>query len=114
MTDVYDGVVDTPGAPPAPLPAMVEATAAFAQRMPTQRIIDLIQRVEGGSFGDLVQAQPFRVIAFRALLRDYPDHDPTSLWLHSYDVEVQLDEVPVDPTSSGLTTTSPRSAVTGD
>ena len=47
MTDVYDGnaevLVDA-----TPLPTMVRISTAFAQRMPTQRIIDTVERIEHG------------------------------------------------------------------
>jgi hypothetical protein len=50
-------------------------------------------------------------VAFRALVRDHPDRDPTSLWLHAYDVEVDVSEA--DPTNGKPSTTWPPSATTG-
>jgi hypothetical protein len=91
-----------------PLPGFVSVTQAFTSRMPTQRVQDTITRIEGGTFGDLIQAQPFRVVAFRALLRDFPGRDETSLWMHSYDVEVEINEP--DPTN-GNAPTPPLSSV---
>ena len=93
------------------LPVEVSVTQAFATRMPTQRVIDAVERAEGGTFGELVQHQPFRIVAFRALLRDFPDYDLTALWLHSYDVEVEIETV--DPTSPNGTTPAPPSAAIG-
>ena len=96
----------------APLPTLVLVSPAFAERMPTQRVIDAVTRVEGGRFGDIVREQPFRVVAFRALMRDYPGRDLASLWLHSYDVEVEIDAV--DPTTALGRMLAPPSAATGD
>jgi hypothetical protein len=93
------------------LPTLVSVTQAFAQRMPTQRVIDAVERAESDSFGQMVQRQPFRIVAFRALLRDFPDRDVTSLWLHAYDVEVAIEEV--DPTLNGSPIPVPPSATTG-
>jgi hypothetical protein len=96
---------------PDALPGVVTVTQAFSTRMPTQRVQDTITRAEGGTFGQLIQTQPFRVVAFRALLRDFPDRDPTSLWLHAYDVEVEVAEP--DPTNGNSPTPAPPSVVTG-
>jgi hypothetical protein len=94
-----------------PLPLLVEVTASFAARMPSQRIIDLLKRLEPDvTFTQLIEDQPPRLMAFRALRRDYPDRDPTSLWLHAYDVEVAVTDV--DPTSGKLPTSLPSSAPT--
>jgi hypothetical protein len=79
------------------LPTLVSVTQSFAARMPTQRVIDAVERAESNSFTEMVNRQPFRIVAFRALLRDYPDRDVTSLWLHAYDVEVAIADV--DPTN---------------
>lgn len=80
-----------------PLPMNVQVTDAFNKRLPSQRIIDQLAKMEGLDFGDLARTQPFRLIAFRALLRDYPLRDQTSLWMHAYDVEV--DVIELDPTN---------------
>jgi len=91
-----------------PLPTTVRVTESFSRRMPTQRVIDAVQHAEGGTpFGELIQHQPFRVVAFRALLRDFPDRDTTSLWLHSYDVEVEV--VEANPTNGDSPTLAPPS-----
>jgi hypothetical protein len=75
------------------LPDIVTVTQSFAARMPTQRVIDAVQHAEGGGdFAEIVQRQAFRVVAFRALMRDHPGRDVTSLWMHSYDVEVEIAE----------------------
>ncbi|HEV7535580.1 MAG TPA: hypothetical protein VGP90_08095 [Acidimicrobiia bacterium] len=92
------------------LPTLVRVSQAFSQRLPTQRVQDTLTRLEGGTMGELLQTQPFRVVAFRALLRDHPDRDPTSLWLHAYDVEVEV--VEADPTNGSSPTPAPPSAAT--
>jgi hypothetical protein len=80
-------------APEVALPTLIGVSTAFSSRLPSQRVMDLLARAEGGvSFGELAQSQPFRIVAFRALLRDFPERDPTSLWLHAYDVEVEVAE----------------------
>jgi len=94
-----------------PLPTLVTVTQAFSSRMPSQRVQDTVTRIEGGSFGDLIQAQPFRVIAFRKLMADFPGRDTTSLWAHAYDVEVEVKDV--DPTSNGSPTPAAPSSGTG-
>jgi hypothetical protein len=94
-----------------PLPTTVQVTQAFSTRMPTQRVIDAVEHAEGGRFGELIQTQPFRVVAFRALMRDFPDRDITSLWLHSYDVEVEI--VEANPTNGHGLTLAPPSGPTG-
>jgi hypothetical protein len=93
------------------LPDVVAVTQSFANRMPTQRIIDAVEHAEGGEFGDIIQHQPFRVVAFRALLRDNPARDITSLWMHSYDVEVEI--VEANPTSGVSPTPVQPSAGSG-
>jgi len=94
-----------------PLPDTVFATQAFIARLPSQRILDLLKRLEPDHpFGELIEDQPPRLIAFRALLRDYPDRDPTSLWMHAYDVEVAL--IDVDPTNGNALMPLPPSALT--
>jgi len=91
-----------------PLPELVEVTQAFIGRLPSQRIIDLLAKLEPGTkFAELMENQPPRMIAFRALLRDFPGRDPTSLWMHAYDVEVAL--VEVDPTNGSGPKLSPPS-----
>jgi hypothetical protein len=96
-----------------PLPGLVTISKSFSNRLPSQRQLDQLARLEPGmDFGELARTQPFRLMAFRALMRDYPDRDPTSLWLHAYDVEV--DVLDVDPTNGKSPTASPLSATTGD
>jgi hypothetical protein len=94
-----------------PLPLTVPATDSFAKRIPTQRVIDAVEKAEGVRFSETIQHQPLRVVAFRALLRDYPDRDVTSLWLHSYDVEVEIIES--NPTNGTSPTLAPPSADSG-
>jgi hypothetical protein len=95
-----------------PLPTVVKVTRAFTQRLPSQRIIDLVVRLEPGRpFPEIAADQAFRLIAMRRLLEEFPDRDPTSLWLHSYDVEV--DVVDSDPFLNGSPTPTPLSADTG-
>jgi hypothetical protein len=99
MTDEIDNTA---------LPELVNCTQAFIARLPSQRVIDLLTKLEPGSnFGQLMETQPPRMIAFRKLLLDFPLRDPASLWLHAYDVEVGIIEV--DPTVSNGQTTSPPS-----
>jgi hypothetical protein len=94
------------------LPTVISASQAFTTRLPSQRLIDLLARLEQDvPFPELAQNQPFRLIAFRKLLEDHPERDPTSLWLHAYDVEVDIAEA--DPTPSSGPTPTPPSALTG-
>lgn len=94
-----------------PLPVLVTVTQAFSSRLPSQRVLDLIDKLEGIGFADLVQTQAFRIVAFRALIRDYPNRDTTSLWLHAYEVEVEITEE--NFTNGKLPMPAPDSAVTG-
>ncbi|HEY2303003.1 MAG TPA: hypothetical protein VGH66_13985 [Acidimicrobiales bacterium] len=97
---------------PQALPTTVQVSRAFTQRLPSQRIIDLVCRLEPGrTFPEIAADQAFRLIAFRKLVEDHPGSDETSLWLHSYDVEV--DVVEADPTWNGGPTATPLSAATG-
>lgn len=85
------------------LPTTITVTQSFIARLPSQRNIDLLARLEPGiKFGQLMEDQPSRMIAFRALMRDHPDRDPTSLWLHAYDCEVAIEDV--DPTNGSVPT----------
>jgi hypothetical protein len=93
---------------PEPLPTLVRVSLAFSQRMPSQRVLDLMSRLEGAEFTALATTQPFRIIAFRALLRDYPERDPSSMWLHAYDVEVEVEQP--NPTNGSTPTASLGSA----
>ena len=93
------------------LPVLVTVSQAFSSRLPSQRVLDLIDKYEGIGFSDLVQTQPFRIVAFRALMRDYPERDTSSLWMHAYDVEVEITEE--NPTNGKLPTPAPGSAVSG-
>jgi hypothetical protein len=98
---------------PDALPVVMTVTQSFASRMPTQRVIDAVEHAEGGAgFGDIVQRQPFRVVAFRALMRQFPARDVTSLWLHAYDVEVEITEV--NPTNGAEPMPVLPSGGTGD
>ena len=94
-----------------PLPTEVSVTQSFIARLPSQRILDLLARLEPGQkFGELIEAQPPRLIAFRSLLKQFPNRDAASLWLHAYDVEVVI--VEVDPTNGSAPSSSPGSALT--
>jgi hypothetical protein len=107
------GADELAAAAQVPLPALVTVTQAFSARLPSQRILDLMARAEPDiAFGDLAATQPFRIVAFRALLRDFPGRDPTSLWLHAYDVEVEVADI--NPTNRPSPTPAPGSATTGD
>jgi hypothetical protein len=94
-----------------PLPLLVRVTSGFSARLPSQRLLDMLLRIEPVGFKEIAETQPFRLVAFRALLRDFPNRDPTSLWLHAYDVEVEVEDV--DPTGAPSATPSPPSAGTG-
>ncbi|HEY2303169.1 MAG TPA: hypothetical protein VGH66_14820 [Acidimicrobiales bacterium] len=102
-------MTETNGAAVA-LPTLVSVTMDFNRRLPAQRFLDLLARVEPVPFPQLSESQPFRLVAFRALMRDYPDRDPTSLWMHAYDCEVQI--VDEDPTLPSSPTPEPLSAAT--
>jgi hypothetical protein len=98
--------------PLGPLPARVTVTRAMLQRVvPPQRLQDEVTKLEGRPYREVYEAQPFRCEAFRVLLHDWPLRDPTSLWLHAYDVEVELAEE--DPTNGNSPTPGLRSAATG-
>jgi hypothetical protein len=98
-----------------PLPEVVTATMAeleaFARRLPSARISDQLDKL-GTSFTELctTDAGKERYAAWRLLLRDWPDRDATSLWLHSWFVEIEVTEL--DPTERGSPTASPASAPT--
>jgi hypothetical protein len=97
-----------------PLPSIVYVSQAFSARLPSQRVLDLLTKLEGVGFGELATTAPFRIVAFRALLNEYPARDPASLWAHAYDVEVEVAEG-VDPTAMNgkSTTPAPDSADSG-
>ena len=107
--DPFDELLQSPSSDA--LPMLVSISAAFNARLPSQRVLDLLAKIEGLSFGDLASQQPFRIVAFRALLRDFPQRDPTSLWMHAYDVEVQIEDL--DPTSGGSLMPVPPSVTSG-
>jgi hypothetical protein len=96
-----------------PLPDTVTCTMAeleaFARRLPSARISDQLDRL-GTSFGELVatDAGKERYAAFRLLMRDWPERDITSLWLHSWFVEIEVTQM--DPTPAAPPTASPPSA----
>ena len=94
------------------LPTLVHVTQSFCARLPSQRLLDQIRHCEpGATFAEIAETQPFRIVAFRALVRDHPGRDVTSLWAHAYDVEVDVAEV--DPTNGKQPTLSPPSAGIG-
>lgn len=93
------------------LPLIVECSTAFAGRLPSQRVLDAISSQEIAQFGELAQTQPFRITAFRVLLRDFPDREPAELWRHAYDVEVEV--VDADPFGGMSPTLGRSSATTG-
>ena len=74
------------------LPTVVAVNEGFARRWPSPRLQHVIRDVEGMPFQQVIGDDPSRVTAFRALVRDFPDYDLTALWLHSYDVEVDVVE----------------------
>jgi hypothetical protein len=96
-----------------PLPLVVAVTKSFQSRIPSQRVLDLMRKVaNGASLGEIGEEQPSQMTAFRVLLRDFPERDPTSLWMHAYDVEVEVTDL-LDPTSGTFTTPARSSADTG-
>lgn len=105
--------VDVDPADVGELPTLVHVTQAFTRRLPTQRVVDTLAKLDASPFGELLNRQTSRVLAFRVLLRDHPRRDPASLWLHAYDVDVEVDEQPVDPTSLPGPTPGPVSLPTG-
>jgi hypothetical protein len=95
-----------------PLPTRVTVTRAMLQRVvPPQRLQDEITKLEGRPYRDVYEAQPFRCEAFRVLQHDHPLRDPASLWLHAYDVEVEMAEE--DPTNGNSPKLGPPSVATG-
>jgi hypothetical protein len=108
----FDDLEEQAAAAQVELPTLLHVTTAFSARLPSQRVMDTLARCEPGTtFGDLAERQPFRIVAFRALLRDYPQRDVQSLWMHAYDVEVQVDDV--NPTNGKSPMPAPDSAATG-
>jgi hypothetical protein len=95
-----------------PLPDVVKVPIAFVTRMPSQRIVELLERIEPTPIGELMTHQQSRICAFRKLVAEHPHRDPTSLWMHAYDVEIEVADA-LDPTRAAITTTAPPSAVTG-
>jgi hypothetical protein len=93
-----------------PLPSTIRTSLSFVTRLPAQRVLDLLAKLDPTPFGELQASQPSRVVAFRLLLRDHPHRDPSSLWLAAYDVEVELADA--DPTSELAPTPWPPSART--
>jgi hypothetical protein len=111
MTDLAE--LNGAGADLGPLPTVMTVSGAFSRRAPSERVSDLLVKYEPGysDLGELIKAHPFRVIAFRALLKEFPLRDPGSLWMHAYDVELEIEEA--DPTAGGSPTIGPLSASTG-
>jgi hypothetical protein len=94
-----------------PLPSLVKVTQSFVARLPSQRLLDELRHFEPNlNFAELAENQPFRIVAFRALMRDHPQYDTTALWMHAYDVEVDI--VEADPTNGKQQTPQQLSAAT--
>ena len=107
-----DGI-DPPLDSDEPLPTLVSVPQSFIARLPSQRVIDLLAKLEPGiKFAELMEDQPPRMIAFRWLLREYPIRDPSSLWMHAYECEVGIIDEP-DPTNGKSSTPWPPSVPTG-
>jgi hypothetical protein len=81
-----------------PLPTEMQATLSFVKRLPTQRLLDSLAHYDSTPYGELQEQMPSRVLAFRLLVREYPNRDLGSLWQHAYDVEIEI--VDSDPTSA--------------
>ena len=93
------------------LPLLVECSTmeleALASRLPSPRITDLLLKLPGGGTWSEVMASDTGkswYFNWRLLMRDYPERDETSLWLHAYDVEIHIRTV--DPTESRSPTES--------
>jgi hypothetical protein len=84
--------------PSIPLPVEVAVTLAFVKRLPTQRLLDSLAHIDPTPFGELQEQRPSQVLAFRWLVREFPGRDFGSLWMHAYDVEIEI--VDSDPTSA--------------
>jgi hypothetical protein len=98
--------------PHVTLPTLLKIDQAFSSRLPSQRVLDMLGKVEVDDFGTLAQHQPFRIVAFRALLRDFPDYDVTALWMHAYDCEVEVTDA--NPTNGRSATPVLGSVVSGE
>ena len=94
-----------------PLPTVVVVSDAFARRIPSPRLQRIIRDVEGRPFAEVMTEDPFRVSVFRVLHERFPDFDLTALWLHSFDVEAEVEEP--NPTNGSSPTAGPPSATTG-
>jgi hypothetical protein len=94
-----------------PLPTVLPVSEAFARRIPSPRLQRTIREVEGRPFGEVMAEDPFRVSVFRMLHERFPDFDLTALWLHSFDVEAEVEEP--NPTNGSSPTAGPPSATTG-
>jgi hypothetical protein len=105
------GPAERPADADVALPVLVAVSTSFSSRLPSQRQLDLLAKIEGADFAELATRQPFRIVAWRALLRDFPERDPTSLWMHAYDVEVEVAEE--NPTNGKSPTPAPPFAATG-
>ena len=44
-------------------PFVVSVSEAFSKRLPSQRVLDIIDANEVANFGELAQTQPFRIVA---------------------------------------------------
>jgi hypothetical protein len=104
---------DTNGSDPnVPLPLVAVVAPSFTRRIPSQAVVNLLRQYEDMPFTDLMQEQSGRVIAFRWLLKEYSRRDPSSLWMHSFHMEVEITDE-VDPTSAPSPTPPPGSVATG-
>jgi hypothetical protein len=92
------------------LPTLITVSQAFTRRLPSQRVVDQLNGLEPAGFKAIAENQAFRLIAFQALVRAYPGRDMASLWLHAYDVDVDISDA--DPMSGSSRTAGPPSAVT--
>jgi hypothetical protein len=93
-----------------PLPTRVQVDQDEAAILPSSRLAHVIRQAEGIPVMQYIQDDPFRVVAFRRLHEQFPDYDLNALWLHCYDVEIQL--VTADPTNGSTGTPGPPSSLT--
>jgi len=96
---------------PVVLPLVIRISDAMARRIPSPRLQKTVREVEGRPFQEVMAEDPFRVTVFRLLHEQFPDFDLTALWLHSFDVEAEVEEP--NPTNGSSPTPAPPSATTG-
>jgi hypothetical protein len=85
------------------LPLVVTLKPSFINRFPSPRLARLLLVLEPGyaNIAELMTAETYRVAVFRYLVAEFPARDTTSIWMHTFDVEVGLaDEDPLESSST--------------